>query len=43
MRSMGENRDQWFELHTIAVDSKGTICTGEVFAGERVQRFLPVR
>jgi hypothetical protein len=25
------------------VDSKGTIYTGEVFAGERVQRFLPAR
>jgi sugar lactone lactonase YvrE len=27
----------------IAVDSKGTIYTGEVFAGERVQRFLPLK
>jgi hypothetical protein len=25
----------------IAVDSQGTIYTGEVFAGERVQRFIP--
>jgi sugar lactone lactonase YvrE len=25
----------------IAVDSKGSIYTGEVFAGERVQRFVP--
>jgi sugar lactone lactonase YvrE len=25
----------------IAVDSKGNIYTGEVFAGERVQRFVP--
>jgi hypothetical protein len=27
----------------IAVDSKGDIYTGEVFAGERVQRFVPVQ
>jgi hypothetical protein len=25
------------------VDSKGIIYTGEVFAGERVQRFVPVK
>jgi len=25
------------------VDSKGNIYTGEVFAGERVQRFVPVK
>jgi hypothetical protein len=42
MGSMGENGGQFFGLHMIAVDSKGTIYTGEVFAGERVQRFLPV-
>ncbi len=41
--SMGENGGQFFGLHMIAVDSKGIIYTGEVFAGERVQRFLPVR
>jgi hypothetical protein len=41
--SMGENGGQFFGLHMIAVDSKGDIYTGEVFAGERVQRFLPVR
>jgi len=34
---------QWFGLHTIALDSKGNIYTGEVFAGERVQRFVPAR
>jgi hypothetical protein len=39
--SMGENGGQFFGLHMIAVDSKGIIYTGEVFAGERVQRFLP--
>ena len=43
MGSMGENGGQWFGLHMIAVDSKGTIYTGEVFNGERVQRFVPVR
>ncbi len=43
MGSMGENGGQFFGLHMIAVDSKGIIYTGEVFQGERVQRFLPVR
>jgi DNA-binding beta-propeller fold protein YncE len=43
MGSMGENGGQWFGLHMIAVDSKGNIYTGEVFNGERVQRFVPVR
>jgi DNA-binding beta-propeller fold protein YncE len=43
MGSMGENGGQWFGLHMIAVDSKGNIYTGEVFAGERVQRFVPIR
>src|SRR6202042_3217465 len=43
MGTMGENGGQFFGLHMIAVDSKGDIYTGEVFAGERVQRFLPVK
>jgi len=43
MGSMGENGGQWFGLHMIAVDSKGNIYTGEVFAGERVQKFVPAR
>lgn len=43
MGSMGENGGQFYGLHMIAVDSKGDIYTGEVFAGERVQRFVPVR
>ncbi len=43
MGSMGENGGQFFGLHMIAVDSKGDIYTGEVFAGERVQRFIPVK
>ena len=41
--SMGENAGQFFGLHMIAVDSKGNIYTGEVFGGERVQRFVPVK
>ncbi len=43
MGSMGENGGQFFGLHMIGVDSKGNIYTGEVFAGERVQRFVPVK
>jgi hypothetical protein len=43
MGSMGENGGQFFGLHMIAVDSKGNIYTGEVFGGERVQRFVPVK
>ncbi len=43
MGSMGQNAGQFFGLHMIAVDSKGDIYTGEVFGGERVQRFLPVK
>jgi len=43
MGSMGENGGQFFGLHMIAVDTKGNIYTGEVFAGERVQRFIPVK
>ena len=41
MGSMGENGGSFFGLHMIAVDSKGNIYTGEVFDGERVQRFVP--
>lgn len=40
--SMGENGGQFFGLHMIASDSKGNIYTGEVFNGERVQRFVPM-
>jgi hypothetical protein len=39
--SMGENGGQFYGLHMIATDSRGTIYTGEVFAGQRVQRFVP--
>ena len=41
MGSMGQNGGEFFGLHMVAVDSKGNIYTGEVFAGERVQRFVP--
>ena len=41
MGGMGENGGQFFGLHMIAVDTDGNIYTGEVFAGERVQRFVP--
>ena len=43
MGTMGENGGQFFGLHMIAVDSKGNLYTGEVFQGERVQRFLPMK
>ena len=43
MGSMGDSGGQFYGLHMIAVDSKGTIYTGEVFAGERVQRFVPAK
>jgi DNA-binding beta-propeller fold protein YncE len=43
MGSMSQNGGQFFGLHMIAVDSKGNIYTGEVFNGERVQRFVPAR
>jgi hypothetical protein len=43
MGTMGENGGQFFGLHMIAVDSTGNIYTGEVFGGERVQRFIPVK
>lgn len=42
MGHMGENGGQFFGLHMIAVDSEGNIYTGEVFQGERVQRFVPI-
>ncbi len=41
--SMGENGGQFFGLHMEATDSKGNLYTGEVFNGERVQRFLLVK
>jgi hypothetical protein len=41
--SMGDNGGQFFGLHMIAVDSRGNIYTGEVFSGQRVQRFVPAK
>jgi DNA-binding beta-propeller fold protein YncE len=38
--SMGQNAGQFYGLHMISTDSKGTIYTGEVFGGERVQKFV---
>jgi sugar lactone lactonase YvrE len=38
--NMGEEGGEFFGLHMIATDSKGNIYTGEVFAGQRVQRFV---
>jgi len=39
--SMGDNGGQFFGLELAATDSRGYIYTGEVFSGERVQRFVP--
>jgi DNA-binding beta-propeller fold protein YncE len=41
--SMGQNGGEFFGLHMIATDSKGNLYSGEVFNGERVQRFVPAR
>lgn len=41
--TMSQNGGQFMGLHMIAVDSKGNIYTGEVWNGERVQRFVPGR
>ena len=38
---MGQNAGSFFGLHMEATDSRGNLYTGEVFYGERVQRFLP--
>jgi DNA-binding beta-propeller fold protein YncE len=43
MGSMGQNAGEFFGVHMEAVDSKGTLYTGEVFYGERVQRFVPIK
>jgi DNA-binding beta-propeller fold protein YncE len=43
MGSMGDSGGLFYGLHMIAVDSKGNIYTGEVFAGERVQRFIAIK
>ena len=41
MGTMADNGGQFYGLHMIAVDSRGNIYTGEVFTGQRVQRFVP--
>jgi len=41
--SAGDYGGQFHGLHMIATDSKGNIYTGEVQAGERVQKFVPVK
>jgi hypothetical protein len=41
LSSMGDGGGHFFGLHMIATDSRGYIYTGEVFAGERAQRFVP--
>jgi len=41
--SMGHNAGEFFGVHMEAVDSKNNIYTGEVFYGERVQRFVPAK
>jgi sugar lactone lactonase YvrE len=38
IRRVGTNLGQFENLHNIAIDSKGNICTAEV-QGKRVQRF----
>jgi hypothetical protein len=40
MGQMGQNAGSFFGVHMEATDSKGNLYTGEVFYGERVQRFL---
>jgi DNA-binding beta-propeller fold protein YncE len=39
--SMGDAGGQFFGLELAVTDSRGNIYTGEVFAGMRVQRFVP--
>ena len=41
MGTMSDQAGQFFGLHMIAVDSQGNIYTGEVFTGQRLQRFVP--
>jgi hypothetical protein len=39
--SPGRMAGQFHWLHTMAIDSKGNIYTGEVDTGKRVQKFRP--
>jgi DNA-binding beta-propeller fold protein YncE len=41
MGTMSDQAGQFFGLHMIAVDDDGYIYTGEVFTGQRLQRFVP--
>lgn len=43
MGQMEHNAGEFFGLHMEAVDSKGNVYTGEVFGGERVQKFVPLK
>jgi hypothetical protein len=38
---MGDQGGLFYGLHMVEVDSRNYIYTGEVFAGQRVQRFVP--
>ena len=38
--SQGRNAGQFHELHQIAIDSRGTVYTGETDNGKRVQKFI---
>jgi hypothetical protein len=40
---MGQNAGEFFGLHMEGVDSKGNTYTGEVFGGERLQKFTAVK
>lgn len=39
--TMGDQGGLFYGLHMVEVDSRNYIYTGEVFAGQRVQRFVP--
>ena len=38
---MGDQGGLFYGLHMVEVDSRDYIYTGEVFAGQRIQRFVP--
>ena len=38
----GRNAGQFGWVHSVAMDSKGNLYTGEVFPGKRIQKFRPV-
>jgi hypothetical protein len=39
--TMGDQGGLFYGLHMVEVDSRDYIYTGEVFAGQRIQRFVP--